>query len=116
MAKIAARYSFTRLATVISGIRVVMALASALVFGQNFSAAISGVVHDPTGAVLPGVSITAKHTDTGLTRTVISNENGDYRMPSLPVGAYEVLRNYRASSSRCGAESIWLWPRRWCST
>src|SRR5215469_10158452 len=60
-------------------------------FGQNFSAAISGVVRDATGAVIPGVTVTAKHTESGLTRTVTTNENGDYRMPSLPVGAYEVM-------------------------
>ena len=50
-----------------------------------------GVVRDTTGAVLPGVMVTAKHTESGLTRTVNTNENGDYRMPSLPVGAYEVI-------------------------
>src|SRR5206468_5697583 len=65
-------------------------LAGGLAFGQNFSAAMSGSVRDATGAVLPGVSITAKHTDSGLTRTVLSSETGDYRMPSLPVGEYEV--------------------------
>src|SRR5438552_3252560 len=61
-----------------------------LVFGQSFSAAISGSVRDTTGAVVPGVKVTAKHTESGLTRSVNTNENGDYRMPSLPVGAYEV--------------------------
>src|SRR6266571_7253319 len=81
---------FTKLATTLIGIFGVIALASGLVFGQNFSAAISGVVRDATGAVLPGVSVTAKHTETGLTRTVITNETGSYRMPALPVGAYEV--------------------------
>src|SRR6266446_2575483 len=59
-------------------------------FGQSFSAAISGFVRDTSGAVIPGVTVTAKQTESGLTRTVITNENGDYRMPSLPVGAYEV--------------------------
>src|SRR5437867_8262637 len=81
---------FTRLTTTLIGIVGVIVLAGGLVFGQNFSAAISGSVRDATGAVLPGVSVTAKHTDTGLTRTVITNETGDYRMPALPVGAYEV--------------------------
>ena len=81
---------FTKLATTLIGIFGVIALASGLVFGQNFSAAISGAVRDPTGAVLPGVSVTAKQNETGLTRTVITNETGDYRMPALPVGAYEV--------------------------
>ena len=60
-------------------------------FAQNFSAAISGIVRDTSGAVIPGVTVTAKHTESGLTRTVTTNENGNYRMPSLPVGAYEVM-------------------------
>ncbi len=47
-------------------------------------------MRDATGAVLPGVSVTAKHTESGLTRTVNTSETGDYRMPSLPVGAYEM--------------------------
>src|SRR2546426_11858675 len=81
---------FTRLATTLMGILGVIALASGLVLGQNFSAAITGVVRDATGAVLPGVSVTARHTESGLTRTVLSSETGDYRMPSLPVGAYEM--------------------------
>ncbi len=81
---------FTRLATLVTGILGVIALASGLVFGQGFSADISGVVRDTSGAVLPGVSVTAKHTESGLTRTVQTNESGDYKMPSLPVGAYEV--------------------------
>src|SRR2546427_1629594 len=80
----------TRLATTLMGILGVIALAGGLVFGQSFSAAITGVVRDATGAVLPGVSVTARHTESGLTRTVLSSETGDYRMPSLPVGAYEV--------------------------
>jgi len=82
--------SFTNLTTTLIGIFGVTVLAGGLVFGQNFSAAISGVVRDATGAVLPGVNVTARHTESGLTRTVQSNETGDYRMPSLPVGAYEV--------------------------
>src|SRR5438093_8571643 len=81
---------FSRLATLLVGILGVIALASGLVFGQGFSAAISGVVRDPTAAVLPGVTVTAKHLESGQTRTVNTNESGDYRMPALPVGAYEV--------------------------
>src|SRR5947199_10783580 len=66
-------------------------LGSGPVLGQSSSAAISGLVRDTSGAVVPGVTVTAKHTESGLTRTVLTNENGDYRMPSLPVGAYEVM-------------------------
>src|SRR5262245_26166656 len=82
--------SLTRFAAVSIGILAVTGLAGGLVFAQEFSAAMLGVVRDPSGAVLPGVSITAKHIESGLTRTVIANETGSYRIPSLPVGAYEV--------------------------
>jgi len=80
----------TKRATTLIGILGVIVLAGGLVFGQNFSAAISGFVRDTTGAVIPGTTVTAKHTETGLTRTVQSNEEGGYTMPSLPVGSYEL--------------------------
>src|SRR5437867_1034355 len=80
----------TKLATTLIGILGVTVLAGGLVFGQNFSAAISGLVRDTSGAVIPGTTVTAKHTETGLTRTVQSNEEGGYTMPQLPVGSYEI--------------------------
>src|SRR5437016_12513098 len=80
----------TGLPIVLAGILGVIALTSGLVFGQEFSATMSGVVHDANGGLVPGVSVTAKHTESGLTRTVITNETGSYRVPALPVGAYEV--------------------------
>src|SRR5205085_5138866 len=54
------------------------------------TAQISGVVMDVSGAVLPGVEVTASQTDTGLTRTVVTNETGSYTMPNLPVGPYRL--------------------------
>src|SRR2546426_11713695 len=86
--------SFMRFLTLLIGILGVIALAGGLVFGQNFSAAISGFVRDTTGAVVPGTTVTAKHTETGLTRTVQTNEEGGYTMPSLPVGSYEVTAHF----------------------
>jgi len=67
-----------------------IALSSSLVFAQISTATMSGVVRDGTGGVIPGVIVTIKHTESGLTRTVNTTENGGYRMPSLPVGPYEV--------------------------
>ncbi|PYS07624.1 MAG: TonB-dependent receptor, partial [Acidobacteria bacterium] len=78
------------LATTLIGIVGVIQLAGGLVFGQNFSGAISGFVRDSTGAVIPGTTVTAKHTETGLTRSVQTGEEGSYTMPALPVGDYEV--------------------------
>src|SRR2546427_4770595 len=79
--------SFGRFATAIV---VLIALPTCLVFAQTSTATILGVVKDTSGALVPGVSITVKHTDTGLTRTAISSETGDYNVPLLPVGAYEL--------------------------
>src|SRR5215467_12080643 len=67
-----------------------IALGNCLVFAQTSTATILGVVRDGSGALVPGVSITVKHTDSGLTRTVITSENGGYSVPLLPVGAYEI--------------------------
>src|SRR5262245_35345048 len=74
----------------IAGILVAIALANCSLFAQGFSAAISGSVRDTTGAVLPGVSITVTNTESGLMRTVVSNETGSYNFQSLPVGPYEL--------------------------
>src|SRR5215831_16939197 len=84
--------SLHKLGRVGTAIVVLIALPTSLVFGQTSAAtaAILGVVKDTSEALIPGVSITVKHTETGLTRTVISSETGDYNVPLLPVGAYEL--------------------------
>src|SRR5213593_1110167 len=79
--------SFGRFATAIV---VLIALPTCWVFAQTSTATILGVVKDTTVALIPEVSITVKHTETGLTRTAISSETGDYNVPLLPVGAYEI--------------------------
>ncbi len=68
-------------------VALVVTLASAAtVSAQN--AQISGSLKDETGAVLPGVTITAKNIATGLTRSSVSQPNGEYRIPALPPGTY----------------------------
>ena len=47
---------------------------------------VSGVVRDSSGAALPGVDVTITKTDTGLTRTAVTSEDGSYVLPNLPVG------------------------------
>src|SRR5262249_32536268 len=78
---------FGRLATAAA---VLIAFGTSLIFGQGSTATISGVVRDTTGALVPGVTITLKHIDSGLTRTVLTGETGNYAAPSLPVGPYEL--------------------------
>ena len=60
-----------------------------LAYGQA-SSAILGVVTDESGGVIPGVSITVTSMDTGRSREAVTNDMGDYRVPSLVPGSYEV--------------------------
>ncbi|MDO8835593.1 MAG: TonB-dependent receptor [Vicinamibacterales bacterium] len=57
---------------------------------QSINGTIEGTVRDDSGGVLPGVSVTLTNTDTGSSRTVVTNESGFYRAPLLPLGAYRV--------------------------
>ena len=63
--------------------------ASALA-GQALGGTIQGTITDDTGAVLPGVSVTATHTQTQRSRTVVSNARGEYQMTRLEAGSYDV--------------------------
>jgi hypothetical protein len=58
--------------------------------GQAVNGVIEGTVTDESGAVLPGVTVTVVNTGTGDTRVAVTNENGVYRAPLLPLGTYRV--------------------------
>jgi hypothetical protein len=60
------------------------------VFAQLPTGTILGVVKDSSGAVIPGVTITIRNTDTDHTRTAVTGADGTYRVPALAVGHYEV--------------------------
>jgi hypothetical protein len=53
-------------------------------------ASVSGRVVDQLGAVVPGVAVTARHTETNITRETATDEQGRFRFPYLRVGRYEV--------------------------
>src|SRR5713101_1199656 len=74
----------------VTAIVALIALGTCLSFAQTSTATILGTVKDASGALVPGVSITVKHTESGLTRSVVSGERGCYTVPLLPVGAYEI--------------------------
>src|SRR5688572_26855119 len=54
------------------------------------TAQMSGTVRDQSGAVLPGVEVTATQTDTGIARSAITNETGSYILPNLTLGPYRL--------------------------
>jgi hypothetical protein len=66
---------------------------SAPAFAQSQAAngSIEGTVTDSSGGVLPGVTVTVTSLDTGLERSMVTNEKGLYRAPLLPLGTYRVV-------------------------
>jgi hypothetical protein len=65
-------------------------LSAQMVSAQVANGTILGVVQDASGAVIPGVSVTVKNLDTGITRSVTTDEGGRYTVPNLTLGNYEV--------------------------
>lgn len=63
---------------------------SGVSLAQNATGTIAGNVRDPSNASLPGAQVTVRNEDTGLTRKVATNTEGEYRIPFLPVGWYSV--------------------------
>src|SRR6266850_7085108 len=66
-------------------------ILSLLVCGPVFAqvnAVLSGTVSDASGALIPGVEVTAKNINTGITDTRLTNETGNFVFPSLQPGTY----------------------------
>src|SRR5262245_58662972 len=59
-------------------------------FAQTSNATVGGTVSDSTGALIPGVTITASNVATGIVTTVITNEAGAYQFASLQTGTYTI--------------------------
>src|SRR5947209_1764720 len=61
-----------------------------LMAAQTFRGSIQGTVTDASGAIVSGATVTVANHDTGFTRTVTSNEEGEWRVSELPIGVYDV--------------------------
>ena len=70
---------------------LVTALCSVRLLGQTTpTGTISGVVHDPSGLVVPKASVTVRNVEENTTRTALSGDDGSFRFPALPVGTYTI--------------------------
>ncbi len=73
----------------VAGIFLCLLLSTAA-FSQSSFATLSGTIGDSTGALIPGVSVTATNNATGVVSTVVSNDTGSYSIVSLLPGVYKV--------------------------
>src|SRR2546427_12280412 len=69
---------------------ILSVIGSGSLSAQTTTGRILGMVTDESGAVIPGVEITVRNPATGLSRNTITNESGNYQVPLLPPGSYEV--------------------------
>ncbi|MGA8308425.1 MAG: TonB-dependent receptor [Terriglobales bacterium] len=69
---------------------VVVGIVAEPTWSQEVTAAIVGTVTDPSGAPIPGATVTANDVDRGTPWIATTNETGAYSLPRVPVGNYEV--------------------------
>src|SRR5687767_15053156 len=67
-----------------------LVLAISRLSAQQTTGAIRGVVTDPTGAAIAGVTVSATNDQTRVTQTAKTNSSGAYVIPLLPPGLYTV--------------------------
>src|SRR5579863_1749861 len=79
---------FTPIVTLLA-LSLCMVIGLGTASAQN-EASINGVVKDPSGSVIPGATVTATDTNTGIQKTVNSDESGRYIIPNLVPSVYNV--------------------------
>ena len=69
---------------------VCLLASTAQVAAQGADGVIAGTIKDAQGGVLPGVSLTVRNSETGVTRTIATEGDGTYRFAGLFPGLYEL--------------------------
>src|SRR5260370_4930758 len=87
--------TLARLLVVICGLALVCLPA----FAQQTTGQIEGTVFDAQGAAVVGAEITATDPNTGFTRATISGSSGNYSIPLLPPGTYNLTVKSKGFSS-----------------
>src|SRR5215813_1770512 len=79
-----------RIIPLFSAIILILVFAQLPAFGQMDQGRIVGVVTDANGAIVPGVSVTAKNEKTGEERTATTNQDGTYIISGLKPSSYTI--------------------------
>ena len=75
----------------LAALALLCVFAASTANAQQTTGNITGRIIDAQGAAVPGVSVTAKNTSTGFVRTEVSDQEGIFRLLSLPVGTYDMV-------------------------
>jgi hypothetical protein len=78
------------LASTLGLVAVLSSWSPGLAAAQIDTGTIVGRVQDSSGAVLPGVTVTATRDDTGVVATTVTNASGEFVFPGLRIGVYTV--------------------------
>src|SRR5580658_6335102 len=75
-----------------NGVRLMLLsfAACTAALAQSSTAQINGAVHDPSGLAVPAAQVTATQTATGAARTTTTGADGQYVLPNLPIGPYQL--------------------------
>ncbi len=65
-------------------------LFTAYAVGQDINATLRGVVTDPSGAVIADATVLITNTEKGVSRTIVTDTNGEYVAPQLPPQIYSI--------------------------
>ena len=84
------RHLWRRFTTLAAAALTCCVLSSASPAVAQSGAALLGTITDPQGLAMPGVELTLRNNESGLTRTTVSESNGSYRFSGLPPGLYDV--------------------------
>src|ERR1051326_2224131 len=73
----------------ILAVAIILGLAAQQVYAQG-NATLTGNVTDPNGAVVAGATVKAVNIGTNVSTDTQTTNGGNYRFPTLPVGAYKI--------------------------
>lgn len=79
---------------------VMLMLLAATAFAQTYTGTVTGVVTDPSQAVLPGTALMLENPAAGFHRTAVTNEVGQYVFLNVPVGEYTLQAQKQGFASK----------------
>lgn len=81
---------FREVKRIFAALCLAVAVNGSVALAQTPTATVTGQVRDASGAAVPGVRVTARNVQTNIEREAVTSENGDYTIPLLNVGEYQV--------------------------